>query len=213
MWYFNEEEKQLQSVCQDFAKKEIAPFAEKHDNEESFNLQAFKKMGELGVLGITADPDYGGAGMGCLAATIVMEEFGKACPALTLSYLAHSILAINNISANASKAQKEKYLPKLITGEHIGCMGMSEPEYGSDAIGLQTRAKKEGDKYIINGSKMWITNAEYSDIAYVYTRTGDEKKNLSTFILERNKSHYTVCLLYTSPSPRDKRQSRMPSSA
>lgn len=192
MWYFNEEEKQLQSVCQEFAKKEIAPFAEKHDNEESFNLQAFKKMGELGVLGITADPDYGGAGMGCLAATIVMEEFGKACPALTLSYLAHSILAINNISANASKAQKEKYLPKLITGEHIGCMGMSEPEYGSDAIGLQTRAKKEGDKYIINGSKMWITNAEYSDIAYVYTRTGDEKKNLSTFILERNKSHYTV---------------------
>src|SRR5690606_4373948 len=108
------------------------PVAEKHDNDESFNMAAFKKMGELGVLGITADPDYGGAGMGALAATLVMEEFGKACASSTLSYLAHSILCVNNIENNASKEQKEKYLPKLITGEHIGCMGMSEPEYGSD---------------------------------------------------------------------------------
>jgi len=192
VWYFSNEEKQLQKVCSDFARNEIAPSAEKHDTDETFNLEAFKKMGELGVLGITADPDLGGAGMGALAATIVMEEFGKACPALTLSYLAHSMLCVNNIQNNASIEHKAKYLPKLITGEHIGCMGMSEPEYGSDAVGIQTRAKKDGDDYIINGTKMWITNAQYSDIAYVYTRTGDERKNLSTFILEKDKGHYEV---------------------
>lgn len=190
MWYFSEEEKQLQKTCQDFARKELAPVAEKHDNEESFNIEAFKKMGELGVLGITADPEYGGAGMGALAATLVMEEFGKACASSTLSYLAHSILCVNNIESNASKEQKEKYLTKLITGEHIGCMGMSEPEYGSDAVGIQTKAENKGDHYLINGTKMWITNAQYSDIAYVYTRTGSERKNLSTFILEKDAGHY-----------------------
>lgn len=191
MWYFSEEEKQLQKTCRDFARAELAPVAEKHDNDESFNMAAFKKMGELGVLGITADPDYGGAGMGALAATLVMEEFGKACASSTLSYLAHSILCVNNIENNASKEQKEKYLPKLITGEHIGCMGMSEPEYGSDAVGIQTKAEKQADHYKITGTKMWITNAQYADIAYVYTRTGPERKNLSTFILEKDAGHFT----------------------
>jgi isovaleryl-CoA dehydrogenase len=190
MWYFTDEEKQLQNVCRDFARNEIAPYAEKHDTEETFNIEAFRKMGELGVLGITADPKYGGAGMGCTAATIVMEEFGKACPALTLSYLAHSILAVNNIQNNCTEEQKEKYLPKLISGEHIGCMGMSEPEYGSDAVGMQTKAEKKGDQYIIHGSKMWITNAQYSDLAYVYTRTGPNKKDITTFILEKEKGQY-----------------------
>lgn len=191
MWYFTEEEKQIQKMCRDFARQELAPVAEKHDTEESFNMEAFKKMGEIGVLGITADPEYGGAGMGALAATIVMEEFGKACASSTLSYLAHSILCVNNIQNNASKEQKEKYLPKLITGEHIGCMGMSEPEYGSDAVGIQTKAENKGDHYLLNGTKMWITNAQYADIAYVYTRTGKERKNLSTFILEKDQGHFT----------------------
>ena len=192
MWFFNEEERQLQEVCRDFAQNELAPFAEKHDEEESFNINAFKKMGELGLLGITADPKYGGAGLGATAATIVMEELGKACASSTLSYLAHTILCVNNIQANASEEQKEKYLPKLISGEWIGCMGMSEPDYGSDAIGIQTRATQNGDEFTLKGSKMWITNAEYSDIAYVYTRTGDDKKDLSTFILEKDKGHFTV---------------------
>lgn len=192
MWYFTQEEKQLQKVCADFARNELAPYAEKHDTNETFNLAAFKRMGEIGVLGITADEQYGGAGMGCLPATIVMEEFGKACASSTLSYLAHSILCVNNIQSNASDSQKEKYLPKLISGEHIGCMGMSEPEYGSDAVGIQTKAQVQGDKYLINGSKMWITNAQYADIAYVYTRTGEEKKNLSTFILEKEHGHFSV---------------------
>jgi isovaleryl-CoA dehydrogenase len=185
MWFFSAEEKELQKVCRDFAQKELAPFAEKHDHDETFNINAFKKMGELGLLGITADPKYGGAGLGAVAATIVMEEFGKACAGSTLSYLAHAILCVNNIQNNASEEQKEKYLPKLITGEWIGCMGMSEPEYGSDAVGIQTKAKKDGDGYIINGTKMWITNAHYADVAYVYTRTGEDRKNLSTFIVEK----------------------------
>lgn len=192
MWYFTPEEKQLVDVCRDFANNELAPVAEKHDTDETFNLDAFKKMGEIGVLGITADPEYGGAGMGCLAATIVMEEFGKACASSTLSYLAHSILCVNNIQNNASQKQKEKYLPKLITGEHIGCMGMSEPEYGSDAVGIQTKAEKKGDHYLINGTKMWITNAPYADVAYVYTRTGQERKNLSTFIVEKGMPGFSV---------------------
>lgn len=185
MWFFSAEEKELQKVCKDFAQKELAPFAEKHDHDESFNINAFKKMGELGLLGITADPKFGGAGLGAVAATIVMEEFGKACAGSTLSYLAHAILCVNNIQNNASEEQKEKYLPKLITGEWIGCMGMSEPEYGSDAVGIQTKAKRDGDGFVINGTKMWITNAHYADVAYVYTRTGEDRKNLSTFIVEK----------------------------
>ncbi len=193
MWFFSAEEKELQKVCRDFASKELTPVAEKHDNEESFNLSAFKKMGELGILGITADPEYGGAGLGATAATIVMEEFGAACAGSTLSYLAHSILCVNNIQNNGSSEQKAKYLPKLITGEHIGCMGMSEPEYGSDAVGIQTKAKKINDNtYEINGTKMWITNAQYADVAYVYTRTGEERKNLSTFIIEKGTPGFHV---------------------
>jgi isovaleryl-CoA dehydrogenase len=192
MWFFTDEEKDLQRLCKDFAQKELAPFAHSHDEAESFNLNAFKKMGDLGVLGITADPEYGGAGMGAVAATIVMEEFGKACAGSTLSYLAHSILCVNNIQNNGSAIQKEKYLPKLISGEMIGCMGMSEPEYGSDAVGIQTKARKDGESYLINGTKMWITNAQYADIAYVYTRTGEERKNLSTFIVEKGTVGFSV---------------------
>lgn len=186
MWYFSDEEKQLQEVCRDFAQNELAPYAEKHDNEESFNLTAFKKMAELGLLGITADPEYGGAGLGCTASTIVMEEFGKACAGSTLSYLAHSMLCVNNIATNASKEQQAKYLPKLISGEHIGAMGMSEPGYGSDAIGMQCKSTMadSGDHYLINGNKMWITNAQYADVVYLYTRTGSNKKDLTTFIIE-----------------------------
>lgn len=184
MWYFTEEQKQLAKVCKDFARNEIAPKAEHHDTHETFNMDAFKKMGELGLLGITADPEYGGAGLGATEATIVMEEFGKACPALTLSYLAHSMLCVNNIATNASKEQQAQFLPKLISGEHIGAMGMSEPGYGSDAVGMQCKAKKDGDDYIINGNKMWITNAQFADVVYLYTRTGENKKDLTTFIVD-----------------------------
>lgn len=192
MWFFTEEEKQLQDLCRDFASKELAPYAEKHDEEESFNIKAFKKMGELGLLGITADPKYGGAGLGATAATIIMEEFGRACASSTLSYLAHTILCVNNLSTNGSEEQKAKYLPKLISGEHIGAMAMSEPEYGSDAVSMQTKATKDGNQYLVNGNKMWITNASYADIIYLYTRTGKEKKDLTTFIVEKGTRGFSV---------------------
>ena len=192
MWFFTDEEKDLQKTCRDFANKELAPMAEHHDHQETFNIDAFKKMGALGVLGIAADPEYGGSGLGATAATIVMEEFGRVCASSALSYLAHSFLCVNNIDKNASREQKEKYLPKLISGEHIGCMGMSEPEYGSDAVSLKTKAKKVGDNYSITGTKMWITNAQYADIIYLYTRTGTEKKNLTSFIIEKKFPGYSV---------------------
>ncbi len=192
MWFFTEEQKQLQKVCRDFATNEIAPHAEKHDNDETFNIEAFKKMGELGLLGITADPEYGGAGLGATEATIVMEEFGKACPGLTLSYLAHSMLCVNNISANASDEQKAKWLPKLCSGEWIGCMGMSEPGYGSDAVGMQTKANFKNDHYEITGNKMWITNAQFAEVIYLYARTGENKKDITTFILDKNTEGYSV---------------------
>jgi isovaleryl-CoA dehydrogenase len=192
MWFLKPEEKEIQKVCSDFAKSELAPHAEHHDNKESFNINAFKKMGELGLLGMTADPKYGGAGLGATAATIVMEEFGKACAGSTLSYLAHTILCVNNINNNASDAQKEKFLPKLITGEKIGCMGMSEPGFGSDAVGMQCKAVKNADGYSITGNKMWITNAQYADVVYLYTRTGPEKKNLTTFIVEKGTPGFSV---------------------
>ncbi len=192
MWFFTPEERELQKTCRDFARAEIAPMAEKLDTEEKFNLKAFRGMGDLGVLGITADPDYGGAGLGATAATIVMEEFGKADPGTTLSFLAHSVLCVNNINSNASPEQKAKYLPKLISGEHIGCMAMSEPGYGSDAVGMQTKAVKTGNDYIINGSKMWITNGNMADVSYVYTRTGTGKKDLTTFIVEKGAPGFSV---------------------
>jgi isovaleryl-CoA dehydrogenase len=192
MWFFTNEEKELQKVCRDFAKNELAPFAEKFDHEEKFNLKAFRKMGELGLLGVTADPEFGGSGMGATASTIVMEEFGKACAGSTLSYLAHSILCVNNLNNNGSLDQKAKYLPKLISGEHIGCMGMSEPEFGSDAVGMQTKAVKIDDFYEISGNKMWITNAQYADVVYLYTRTGPGKKDLTTFIVEKGTPGFSV---------------------
>lgn len=192
MWFFTSEERELQNICRQFADREIAPYAEKYDQEQSFHLDCFKKMGELGVFGITADTQYGGAGLGATAATIVMEEFAKACASTTLSYLAHAILCVNNIDKNGSSEQRKKYLPKLISGEWIGCMGMSEADFGSDALGMQTRAIPKGGHYILKGSKMWITNAQYADVAYVYTRTGEKKKDLSTFIIDKSMQGFSV---------------------
>lgn len=197
MWFFTPEENDLRMMVRDFAQKELAPKASYHDATQTFNMQAFKKMGPLGLLGITAPIEYGGAQLGVLAASLVMEEFGRVCASSALSYLAHSILCVNNICHNGSKQQKEDFLPKLISGEWVGAMGMSEPEYGSDALGMQTRASLQQTgahqgKYLIKGSKIWITNAPYADIAYVYTRTGDKKKDITTFILEKSKDHFTA---------------------
>ncbi|NCN26227.1 isovaleryl-CoA dehydrogenase [bacterium] len=190
--FFDETHKTLQETVRRFADQELRPRAAELDEEQGFNLEAMKKLGELGLLGVTADPNHGGSGMDAVAATLAMEELGAACASTALSYLAHSILAVNNLSVNGSEEQKAKYLPKLCSGEWIGSMAISEPGSGSDAFGLKTEAKKKGDKYILNGTKMWITNASHSDFFWVYAKTGPTKKDISTFIVEKSFPGFSV---------------------
>ncbi len=183
----------LAESVQAFAQAELAPKIEHLDETETFNDPAFRKLGEMGLLGITVKEEDGGAGMGAVAATIAMEEMASVDAASTLSYLAHTILCVNQIGTNGSKEQKQKYLPKLISGEHIGGMGMSEPGAGSDALGMITRAEKKSDgSYVMNGSKTWITNGPNGDLFYVYAKTGPDKKDVSTFIIEKDMDGFST---------------------
>src|ERR1700683_657941 len=161
--FFSKEHEMLAETVRDFAAKEIAPGASERDEKETFDRNIFPKLGQLGLLGITVPESYGGTGMDCVAATLVMEEIGAVCASTALSYLAHSILAVHNLCTNGNEAQKKKYLPRMCSGEWVGAMGMSEPGAGSDALGMTTKAVKKGDKYIINGTKMWITNGSLAD--------------------------------------------------
>jgi len=192
MWFFSEEHRMLQSTVRQFSTQELTPCIEKLDHEEGFNLEAFKKMGDLGLLGITVSEEDGGAGLDAVAATLVMEEMGAADASTTLSYLAHSILCVNQIASNGSAEQKKKYLPRLISGEWIGGMGMSEPDAGSDALGMKTKAQKQNDHYLINGSKTWITNGPVGQIFYCYAKTGEGKKDISSFIIERDTPGFST---------------------
>ena len=184
MWFFTEEEKLLQKMVRDFASTEIAPKAEKADEEEGIPRSHWDGLAQLGLLGITAPEENGGSGLGCVAATIAMEEIGKACASTGLSYLAHSILVVHNLGVNGSPEQRSKYLPDLISGKKIGGLGLTEPESGSDALSLQTKAQLQGQTYRLNGSKMFITNAPQGDLFYCYARTGEGKRGISTFIVE-----------------------------
>ncbi len=190
--FFEDIHLQLRDSVRRFAETEIKPLAEKLDEEQGFNEKALRELGTMGLLGITADTEYGGAGLGAIAATMVMEELGAVCASTTLSYLAHSILAVNNLSQNGSNEQKKKYLPKLCSGEWIGAMAMSEPGAGSDAFGLQLQAKREGDFYILNGTKLWITNGPYADFFWVYAKTGPTKKDITSFIVEKTFPGFSV---------------------
>jgi isovaleryl-CoA dehydrogenase len=190
--FFNDTHRALQESVRRFAQSELGPKAAELDEKQGFNLPAIKKMGELGLLGITADPKWGGSGMDAIAATLVMEEFGAVCASTALSYLAHSILAANNLSENGNDDQRNRYLQKLCTGEWLGSMGMSEPGAGSDAFGMQLAAKKVGDRYVLNGTKMWITNAQYSEFFWIYAKTGPRKRDISTFIVERGFKGFSV---------------------
>lgn len=193
MWYFSNEEKMLAESVRAFALEKLAPKIEHLDEIEGFNDEAFRELGKMGLLGITVSEEDGGAGMGAVAATLVMEEMASVEASTTLSYLAHSILCVNQIGTNGSQEQKQKYLPKLISGEHIGGMGMSEPGSGSDALGMITRAEKQPNgTYKINGSKTWITNGPNGDVFYCYAKTGPHKKDLSTFIIEKNMPGFTT---------------------
>ena len=149
-------------------------------------------MASLGLLGITAYENYGGAGLGALEATLVMEILAEACASTTLSYLAHAIICVNNLNTNASDEQKARYLPKLISGQSLGAMAMTEPGSGSDSISLQTKAVRKGNKYLLTGTKTFITNGPYADTLVVYARTGTGRKDISTFIVEKTFPGFRV---------------------
>jgi isovaleryl-CoA dehydrogenase len=192
MWFFTDEQRMLQETVRQFAQSELLPQIEKLDEEEGFNREAFPKMGELGLLGITVPEKDGGTGLDCVSATIAMEEMGAVDASTTLSYLAHSILCVNQIAMNGSAEQKKKYLPKLMSGEWLGGMGMSEPDAGSDALGMKTKAVTQGGDYVITGTKTWITNGPGGDVFYVYAKTGEDKRAVSTFIVEKGMAGFST---------------------
>ena len=170
-----------------FSSQEIAPLAEQTDIDNTFPNQLWPQMGEMGVLGMTVPEEFGGAGLGYLEHVIAMQEISRASASIGLSYGAHSNLCVNQINRNGSQAQKEKYLPKLISGEHIGALAMSEPNAGSDVVSMKLKAEKKGDKYILNGNKMWITNGPDADTLVIYAKTdlNAGAKGITAFIVEK----------------------------
>ena len=176
----------LRQTVQAFAQNEIAPRAMEADQRAEFPHDLWRKFGALGLLGITAEEEYGGTDMGYVAHVVAMEEISRASASVGLSYGAHSNLCINQLSRNGSDAQKRRYLPKLISGEHIGALAMSEPGSGSDVVSMRTRADKKGDRYVLNGNKMWITNGSDADTLVVYAKTDPAagSKGITAFIVE-----------------------------
>lgn len=176
-----------------FAQGEIAPLAEKADEANSFPNQLWPQLGEMGLLGITVAEQYGGVDMGYLAHVVAMEEISRASAGIGLSYGAHSNLCVNQIHKNGSEAQKEKYLPKLVSGEHIGALAMSEPNAGSDVVSMKLRADKKGDRYILNGNKMWITNGPDANTYVIYAKTdvNGGSKGITAFIVERDSPGFS----------------------
>lgn len=182
----------LRDTVARFAATEIAPHAAEIDSTDQFPMPLWRKMGALGILGLTAPDMYGGAEMGYLAHTIAMEEISRASASVGLSYGAHSNLCVNQIVRNGNEAQKARYLPRLINGEHIGALAMSEPGAGSDVMSMKLKAEKRGDRYVLNGSKMWITNGPDADVLVVYARTGEGSKGVTAFLIEKDFAGFSV---------------------
>src|ERR1700676_4124468 len=183
----------LRTTVRDFADEKIAPIAAEIDRDDWFPVELWPQMGALGLHGITVEEEYGGVGMGYLAHCVAMEEVSRASASVGLSYGAHSNLCVNQIRRNGSPAQKRKYLPDLISGAHVGALAMSEPEAGSDVVSMRLRADRQGDRYVLNGSKMWITNGHYADTLVVYAKTRPQAgaRGITAFVIEKGMQGFT----------------------
>ena len=183
---------EVRSQVRRFAREEIAPLAASADRDNAFPRQLWPRLGALGLLGLTVPERYGGANLGYLAHIVAMEEISRASGAVGLSYGAHSNLCVNQLSRHGSDAQRERYLPRLLSGEHVGALAMSEPEAGSDVMSMQLQAVKARDHFRLNGRKMWITNGPDADVLIVYARTDPEahKNAITAFLVERNFSGF-----------------------
>jgi isovaleryl-CoA dehydrogenase len=184
----------LRNSVRAFSDDHIAPRADEIDRSNQFPRDLWPRFGELGLLGITVEEEYGGAGLGYLEHCVAMEEVSRGSASVGLSYGAHSNLAVNQLRRNGNNAQKKKYLPKLISGEHVGALAMSEPEAGSDVVGMRTRADKKGERYVLNGNKMWITNGPAADTLIVYAKTDPAAgpRGISAFIIEKGMKGFST---------------------
>src|ERR1700757_3561583 len=184
----------LRTTVRGFAEDRVAPLAAEIDRTDRFPIELWPQMGALGLHGITVEEEYGGAGMGYLAHCVAMEEVSRGSASIGLSYGAHSNLCVNQIRRNGSEAQKKKYLPQLVSGEHVGALAMSEPGAGSDVVGMRLRAEKKGDRYILNGNKMWITNGPDADTLVVYAKTDPEAgpRGITAFLVEKGMKGFST---------------------
>src|ERR1700709_1772936 len=184
----------IRETVQAFSSKEVAPRAAEIDKTNQFPRDLWPKIGALGLHGITVEEEYGGSGLGYLEHCIAVEEISRASASVGLSYGAHSNLCVNQIRRNGSEAQKRKYLPKLISGEHVGALAMSEPNSGSDVLSMATRADKKGDRYVLNGSKMWITNGPQAETLVVYAKTDPAAgaRGITAFLVEKGFAGFST---------------------